>query len=288
MANILFGLIPALMWGIQPLVMTRLGGRSSKKVMGMALGIFLASLLVFVFKRPLVLTRKIFIISFIDGLALSFGLIKQIKGLEILGVAKGTPISTGTQLIGASLIGAIYFGEWTRLGQYILGLSALALIIIGVALTAFQEDKAPGSSSATKKGILTLCLSSLGFVAYTVILQLAKISIWDAILPQGLGILFASSILAKQESREPLFTKTSLRHILTGLIFALGNLTLMLSNVKNGLAVGFTLTQMSVVIASLGGLLVLKEPKTRKELALTLVGLGLVVAGGIMIGITKL
>ena len=61
----------------------------------------------------------------------------------------------------------------------------------------------------------------------------------------------------------------------------------MLSNVRNGLALGFTLTQMNVVIATLGGLLFLREEKTKKELFLTLLGLVLVVLGGVLIGITK-
>ncbi len=289
MKNILFGLVPALMWGTQPIVMTKLGGRSSKKVMGMAMGIFIAALIVFLFKRPLVWTKRLIIFSFLDGMALSYGLIKQIKGLELLGVAKGTPMSTGTQLIAATLVGALYFKEWTSPRQYLLGLGSLALVILGVSLTAFRENKGPENSSEDlKKGVLTMLLSSLGFVAYTIIPRLANISIWDALLPQGLGMLVGSYLLSKLRDREPLFVKESFRHIITGFIFAIGNITLMLSNVLNGLAVGFTLTQMNVVIATLGGLLILKEEKTRKELAYTFMGLVLVVGGGILTGLSKL
>lgn len=104
MKNILFGLIPALMWGIQPIVMTKIGGKSTDKVMGMGLGIFIAGILISIFKRPEYLTKTLILISFIDGIALSYGLINQIKGFEFVGISKGTPISTGTQLIGATLV----------------------------------------------------------------------------------------------------------------------------------------------------------------------------------------
>lgn len=275
------------MWGIQPLVMTKLGGRPTKTVIGMALGIFLTSLVAFIFKRPS-WTMFILIVSFIDGLALSYGLINQIKGFSILGVSKGTPISTGTQLIGAVLVGVIYFREWTTSKQYIIGTIALLAVILGVSMTTFQEKKTGNSvNTNTKKGVKTLVLSSLGFVAYTVILRLANIEIWDALIPQSLGMLLGSCILSKREDPSKLFVKESFKHIITGSFFGMGNITLMLSNVLNGLALGFTLTQMNVVIATVGGLIILKEEKTKKELLTVILGLFLVVLGGVLIGIIK-
>lgn len=276
------------MWGIQPIVMTKIGGKPTKKVMGMALGIFIASLIVFIFKRPTTWTVSLFIISFIDGLALSYGLINQIKGFSLLGVSKGTPISTGTQLVGASLFGVLYFKEWSTITQYILGITALILIIVGVSMTTFQENvQVEAGGDSLKKGVITMILSSLGFVAYTVILRIANITIWDALVPQGLGMLVGSYLLARREDDEKLFVAKSFQHIITGFIFAIANVTLMLSNVMNGLSVGFTLTQMNVVVATVGGLIILKEPKTKKELRTTMLGLFLVVVGGILIGITK-
>lgn len=61
----------------------------------------------------------------------------------------------------------------------------------------------------------------------------------------------------------------------------------MISNVLNGLSVGFTLTQMNVVIATICGILILKEEKTKKEMIYVVIGLILVVLGGVFIGITK-
>lgn len=287
MENILFGLVPAMMWGIQPIVMTKLGGKSTKKVIGMALGIFITSIIVYFFRRPENWTMSLILLSFIDGLALSYGLINQIKGFNLLGVSKGTPISTGTQLVGATLIGAIFFKEWQTLNQYILGIIALIMIILGVSMTAFQENKTDTNNSDIKKGVITMILSSIGFIMYTVILKVADINIWDALIPQGLGMLVGSIILARREDKEKLFVKDSFKHIITGFIFAAANITLMISNIINGLALGFTLTQMNVVVATIGGLIILKENKTKKELSFTIIGLFLVIIGAILIGLTK-
>nr|WP_144276040.1 GRP family sugar transporter [Gottschalkia acidurici] len=288
MENVLFGLIPALMWGIQPIIMTKIGGRPTKKVMGMALGIFIVSLIVFIFKRPQEWTTRLIIISLIDGIALSYGLINQIKGFSLLGISRGMPISTGTQLVGAALFGVLYFKEWSTVEQYMLGIAALILIILGVTMTTLQENnEAQIQKESIKKGLITLILSSLGFVIYTVILRIADITIWDALLPQAIGMLIGSYFLSKREDRSKLFVPKTFQNILTGFIFAIANITLMISNVMNGLAIGFTLTQMNVVIATIGGLIILKESKTPKEFKFTIIGLLLVVLGGILIGITK-
>lgn len=288
MKNILLGLFPALMWGIQPIIMTKLAGRSSQKIMGMALGIFLLGLLVSILRPATSYSGYLIFFSLLDGLALAYGLINQIRGLELLGVSKGIPISTAGQLIGASLVGALYFKEWSSWQQYGLGSLALVLIILGVSMTAYEEASGPRTSRDLRsQGLLRLTLSSLGFVGYTVILRLTNISIWQALLPQGLGVLLGSYLLAGRQEGADIFHRTTLKHIATGLIFALANIGLMLSNVVNGLALGFSLTQMNVVIASLGSLIFLDEKKTRRELVLTCLGLVLVVLGGILIGTTK-
>ena len=253
----------------------------------MALGIFLTSIIVYFFRKPENWTMSLILLSFIDGLALSYGLINQIKGFNLLGVSKGTPISTGSQLVGATLIGAIFFKEWQTLNQYILGIIALIMIILGVSMTAFQENKIDNNNSDIKKGVITMILSSIGFIMYTVILKVADINIWDALIPQGLGMLVGSIILARREDKEKLFVKDSFKHIITGFIFAVANITLMISNIINGLALGFTLTQMNVVIATIGGLIILKENKSKIELSFTIIGLFLVIIGAILIGLTK-
>lgn len=54
-----------------------------------------------------------------------------------------------------------------------------------------------------------------------------------------------------------------------------------------GVATGFSLSQLGVVISTLGAILLLKERKTRKEILFVIGGVILVVIGGILIGVTK-
>lgn len=287
MGSILLGLIPALMWGLQPLVMQKIGGKAANQQMGMAMGTLLFSLGVLFFHQP-TWSINLVLASLICGLVWSFGQINQIKSFHIIGVSRAMPISTGTQLIGTSLVGVLYFQEWTKSIQFILGISALFLIILGVSFTAFQEKNQKAEERVDmKKGVLILIISSIAFVLYAVIPRVAGINGWDAVFPQAIGMFLGSMLFCSFEKQPDIFGQKSFHNIITGFFFAIANITMMLSNEANGVALGFTLSQMNVIVSTLGGMLILHEVKTSKEIKYTLGGLILVVAGGILIGMTK-
>lgn len=288
MENIFIGLIPALMWGIQPLVMQTLGGKPGNQQMGMVMGTFLFAVGVLLFRQPEVWTLNLILSSFACGVIWALGQINQIGAFPLIGVSRAMPISTGTQLVGTSLVGVLYFHEWDTTEKLLLGFGAIAIIIIGVAFTAYQENKgATENRGNMKRGIIMLLFSSLFFVGYAVIPRVANVSGWDAVFPQAIGMFLGTFIICRYQKEVNVWDKTSFKNIITGFIFATANLTMMLSNQLNGVAVGFTLSQMNVIVSTLGGLLLLKEKKTAKELLFVLFGLALVAGGGILIGLTK-
>jgi glucose uptake protein len=84
-----------------------------------------------------------------------------------------------------------------------------------------------------------------------------------------------------------LFTKKTAGNTVGGLMWAVGNVALLFATAKVGVATSFSLSQTGVVISTIGGVLLLKETKTKKEMTFVIIGCILVVAGGIMIGFTK-
>lgn len=89
------------------------------------------------------------------------------------------------------------------------------------------------------------------------------------------------------KSEEKRFTKQTWLNMIPGVMWATGNLALLFSNKLVGIATGFSLSQMGVVISTIGGILFLGEKKTKKELILVIIGVVLVIIGGTMIGIAK-
>lgn len=287
MENIFLGLVPAIAWGIQPLFLSKIGGKATNQQMGLALGTFVFSLGIFIFKRPGVWTSNLIIGGFLCGLVWAFAQFNQIRVFSMVGVSRVMPISTAFQLIGNALVGVIYFGEWDNKNKIILGIAAIACIIVGIVGSSFSENQEVGGKEQMKKGIIILFFSALAFVGYSAIPRVAGINGWDALLPQTIGMVIGSFIFCSLEKDNDLFKKKTLSNLPVGFIFGIANLTIMLSNEYNGVVVGFTLSQLNVIVATLGGLFILKEKKTTKELKYILGGLILVAAGGILIGLTK-
>ena len=59
------------------------------------------------------------------------------------------------------------------------------------------------------------------------------------------------------------------------------------SQVKVGVAVGFSLSQLSVIIATFGGIWILGEKRTRKEMVAISLGVLVLVVGALLLGVAK-
>ena len=102
-------------------------------------------------------------------------------------------------------------------------------------------------------------------------------------------------VLNKQEptdsllfGQEGVFGAKSWQNMATGILWSAANIAVLFSNQVNGVAVGWTLANMNLIFATLGGLFILHEKKTPKELKSIIVGMVLIALGGVLIGITKL
>lgn len=283
--GIFVGLVPAFAWGVQSIVMQKIGGKFTNKVVGMTMGTFLFAVVVSSIKTPQHLTGNLLLGSVLCGISWTIGQLLQVKSFDIFDVSQAMPISTGQQLVGTALFAVFYFHEWTKTWQLVLGAAAIALIIFGIISLSYSENKDAAGSSL--QGLILLTISSVGFVGYAVLPRIFNLNGWEMLLPQSLAMFLCSLIYSLTVDRKDTFNKESFANILTGLCFAVANLALLFSNQFNGVAVGFTLSQLNVVIATLGGMWVLHEMKTHKEMRHTLLGLLLVVAGAIMIGLTK-
>lgn len=283
--NILIGLVPALTWGMLPLVVRKTGGKPANQLFGTALGTFLVGLAVLAMLRP-ALAPQDFFISFVSGAFWACGQMLQYSAYVELGVSKTLPVMTGMQLVGTSLLGVLALGEWPGMQRKLLGFFAILLIIAGAWATTYRQDKTAAQSGNQRKGLVMVALASLCYITYSAFPRLAQADGWALFFPQTLGIFVVAVALALAFTRGTAAKeKKSWQNLPGGVVFAVGALAYLLSAQRNGLVVGFALTQMNVVLATLGGILVLGEKKTKKEFAAVLFGLLLVVSGGILVNL---
>lgn len=277
--DILIGLIPALCWGLLPISATRIGGKPVNQILGTTVGTFFVAVLIYWYFRPDI-SMKTAVLSALSGALWVIGQIGQYVAYTHIGVSKTMPISTGLQLVGTSLIGVFVFGEWPSLHTRVIGFTALAIVIIGVCLTSIKR----GSSNQGGVSLPTLTLlfvTNFGYLAYSSIPDAVGAKGVAIFLPQAAGMVVAA-VLYVILSRQPKAFKQpeSWKNILTGFLFSGAAFFYILSAQRNGIATGFVLSQLSVVLATFLGIFILGEEKSAFEMKATIIGLILIVAGG--------
>lgn len=268
--------IPILSFGILPVAATLIGGRPVEQSMGIAIGGLVFALAVMLFRRP-ELSPHIFLVSLLSGMCWAVGSVGQFMGMDCLGVARSMPISDGGQIIGTSLLGVL-MGEWATSASRGYGFAALALLIAGIVCTSYREGTL-GPKPRWKKGLLVNLVSILGFTLYVGILKYYGINGWNSILPQSVGQVLGILLISLLFFRIRPFDKPSFKNSAVGLIWGAGNIALLLSQARLGLAVAYPVSQAAVVVSVLGGVFINKEKKTRKEWVYTLAGMFLILAG---------
>ncbi|MGM0125255.1 glucose uptake protein [Enterococcus sp. AZ194] len=284
--DILIALVPMFAWGSIGLVSGKIGGDANQQTLGMTIGAFLFSIVTLFILQPAV-TSWILFIGFLSGLFWSAGQNGQFHGMKYLGVSVGLPLSTGMQLIINTVAGAIFFHEWTKSQDFLAGSLALILLVLGAYLTAKQDPTSQIEHNRMfnfGKGFRALIISTIGYGLYTILITWAKVDPAAVIFPQSLGMLVGASLFA--------FKKVSInrfvwKNMWSGLLWGAGNVCMLLTLQKVGLAVSFSLSQMGIIISTLGGIFILGEAKTKKEITYVILGCLLIICGGILLGYMK-
>jgi glucose uptake protein len=285
MMTILIALLPALAWGSIVLVSVKLGGDSDSQTLGITIGALVFAAVVYIWAQPAVNTTA-WIAGVVSGLFWAVGQKNQLGSVPHLGVSRTVPLSTGMQLTATTLFGVIVFKEWTTATAVLLGSISMVLIISGAVLTSITDrgDGQKDKSGSRRKGLLLLLLSTMGYLVYVVIIRWFHIDGWAAILPQAIG-MFAGAVLLTLKHKP--FNKYAVRNMLSGILWGIGNLGLLLSVPRIGVAASFSLSQTGIVISTLGGIFLLGEKKTKKQLLFVLAGCLFIIAGGVLVGFTK-
>lgn len=287
---ILIGLGPLIGWGFFPTLAVKIGGKPVNQIIGTTFGALIFGI---VYNQVMHLgfpSGTNLFLAILSGLSWDFGQILTFYVFTILSSSRAQPISTAFQLLGASLWGVFALGNWPTVLDKIIGFIALALIIFGAWLTNWTEKKSTSNSKNLKKATLIMLISEIGYWGYSAAPQAATINGEQAFLPQTIGmaigaVLYAIFLAIKdKDHKNALLEKVSYKQILTGFSFAFAALTYLISAQPNmnGLATGFVLSQTSVVLASLTGIWMLHQKKTKKEMKATVCGLVIIVVAAAM------
>ncbi|WP_125604753.1 GRP family sugar transporter [Lapidilactobacillus bayanensis] len=274
--------VPALAWGILPLAIAYIGGNAKNQIFGTAIGTLITSFFVLAFNGFNISAHN-FILAMLAGAFWIGGQIGQYTAYQNIGVSKTMPVSTGLQLIGTSLIGVLIFGEWSTIAARILGFIGIALLVAGVFLTAYTENKNNANQKNSRQTYLVLISTTIGYLIYNTLPKAMSASGLAIFFPESIGMVLAVlSYLLSTKSLRIVTEKKSWLNVISGLIFSIAAITYIFSVRDNGVNTAFVVGQLSVVLSTIGSMILLKEHKTKRELSATILGLIVIVTGAII------
>ena len=280
----LFLFLPAIGWGLMPMFVA--GVKKSNiyhQIVGSVLGAFIFGGVVTLITRPAFNTTT-FLLAMMAGAAWVIGQCGQYYSYSKVGVSETMPISTGLQLIGVPLVGVLIFGEWASTQAKLFGFIGILALIIGVACTSLTDK---GTAEGNKKNqtttMIVLVLTTLGYITSSSIPKVLKGDGVMIFLGETIGMMIATLIyLIGSKQIKVLKEKQSYQVIPAGIIYAIAALSYIISVQMNGVNLAFVMSQLCVVISTLGGILFLHEQKTKKGYIYTVIGLALIVAGAVL------
>lgn len=282
---LLIGLGPLLGWGLFPTIASKIGGRPVNQILGTSLGTLIFAAIFSMINGLAFPAGMDLFFSILSGVGWACAQIITFKCFTMIGSSRAMPVTTAFQLLGASLWGVFFLGNWPGATAKLLGAFALVLIMIGAKMTVWSETESAESAGIMKKAVLLLAVGEIGYWAYSAAPQATAIDGMHAFLPQAIGmvivaVIYSAVVTIKGGETSPFIEAVSYKQIFSGFFFAFAALTYLISAQPdmNGLATGFILSQTSVVLATLTGIWFLGQKKTGKEMTVTIIGLVLILA----------
>ncbi len=278
----LLALIPALGWGLMPLITGKIGGSAVNQMFGIGGGATIIGLIAYIVTQPHVSTTA-FWFSVLCGALGTIGQIGQFVSFKRMGVSNTMPLSTVLQLVGNSLIGVIIFGEWHSARALTIGFIALAIVVIGALMTSVSDGNS--DKKVTASNFIFLLVTTIGYWVYSAFPKIPVVAHESAqgiFLPEMLGILLGSVLYAIFSGNANSFKqKEQYLNILGGLSWGIAYFAYIFAAKALGVTEAFIFTQLNVIIATFGGIWLLHEHKSHREMTYTVWGIVLIVIGSI-------
>jgi glucose uptake protein len=223
------------------------------------------------------------------GVVWTAGNYSAFRASELAGIARAAGTWTPLNIIVAFAWGALLFHELDHFPgiRFVLLAAALAAILAGILLIVRSQDSSSAQSApGARSGLLWAAAAGVLWGTYFVPAQWAAEPSQVSNFPLALGMLGAGLALALPAG-EP--SRLGLRALTTqlgaGVLFGIGDLTLLGLVARVGTGTGFTIAQLSLLVNASIGIWAFHVPKPGTPAAKKVIA-GIVIAGigGCVIG----
>lgn len=265
--------LPALGWGLMPIISKKVGGNPTEQLVGTTLAALGMGLSIN-FMSHVEYTMIGIIVSFISGIFWSLGQFFQFIALKKGEVTKIMPISNGTQLLFTAVSSGIILKEWDSAIEIWVTLFVIVILIFAMILFS-KSDKVTDSNKQLSILVTMLLISSSFFLMiYVTITNVFNITGMSIFLPQAFG-MFVSATLISLGNKERNKKKIIIKNSSIGISWSVANISLFYSAARLGLGLSYTISQLCIVVSILGGIFILGEQKSKQELIRLILGITL-------------
>jgi len=296
--GIIYAIITVLAWGtwLAPSQNVPMKGQQTRTFY-VTLAVLLLAIVAGLFVGFEGLNVTTFGFTFIGGLIWALSGWSAFIGTNKLGMAKAFGIWAPMNIVVSVIWGVILFGEFleTETMNLLLALLAFLIIIAGILIIIFAGSSDDKGKKISLTGLLGAMGAGVGFASYFIPIQIGTantpdFNMWIGTLPLAIGMVVGSSVLMLVTGSSAKLEKISHypKVMSTGILWGIGNYGALAMMEIVGTGKGFTIAQLCVVVNALVGVYILKEPDPKSKAAkLTLIGVIIATAGGLILGNIK-
>ena len=206
----------------------------------------------------------------LSGAIWAAGNILALYSVRLIGLSRTSPFLAGFSILVSFLWGILFFGE--KFHYLILAITAVGLLLGGLPFIANTTK----DLLVQKKGYLLAAASGLIGGSYVIPMQ-ATHSLQSGFFSSSLSI-FAIGIPLLFVSRR-FIKKEIAAGILSGSLFNIGSLTVLIAVGLIGITVAYPISQTATLFAVSWGILYFKEIVHRRHINRVIIGAGLIMCG---------
>lgn len=240
-------------------------------------------------------------LSYLGGILWYLGGMMWIKAMDYIGYGSATAIKN-TTCVFATMIGVVVFNEYAGAGALRILLVVLGSILVSVSATLLMrtgtkrnEDREQDRGMDRLRGVALALGAAVSFALYTVPGRFANGNPaewgWQYYCLVGQGVFLAGLVSygisgdIASALREPL--RERFMGISAGFLFGVAFALMMTSMNLVGMAVGFSLANLNIVVVLPLSILIVKEVDYHAERRLILLGAACAVIGTLFLALSK-
>ena len=301
-AGFAYGLLSMLAFGFYglPRKLSRMSQRDF--MVCMSVGVFIAtSLIGFPRVDRVWASARTVALSYLSGVLWYLGSLLWIKAIDVIGYGSATAVKNSTCVFG-TVIGIVVFNEYAHASPSRILLVVLGSILVSVSATILgrlgtKQDMGEHASDSRNwfSGIALALGAAIALASYMLPGRFASENAaawgWTYYCLLGQGVLLAGLVTYGVSGdtgsvlREP--RRERLMGIAAGLLYGVAFALMMTSMNLVGMAVGFSLANMNIVVVLPLSILVLREVDYHAERRIVLVGAACAAIGTICLAASK-